>query len=337
MHSEITKRRLNILGRSITEIENLLSQGADINITTHMGDNALFFSDSETTQYLISKGINLNHTNKQNETALFHSKKSAINVLLENHFNINHLNNQQQNALFFVEDAESLQILLDSGININQIDSEGNNALMFLLPVLEENEEAGIIIDIFIKNGIDINQTNNQNQNLLFIGGYQYAEIFIRNGIDINHIDDNGNNILLYTLSQAFYSNNLNMCKLLLDHKIDFDQPNDDEEIALFYANTKDICKLLIQAGADTSNRKILFKHVANNNMDTTDYLITHGLDVNVTDFRGNKLIFVSPSLDMSKLLLSHSITLDEWDLRNADPETLQYINNKIPQSDIKP
>jgi len=329
MHHEIQKRRLNIIGRDLENTKSFIEQGADINTQTSLGDNALFFSDSETTSYLIEKGIDINHTNKQGETAIFHSEKEALKVLLNAGLDVNHTNNYKQNALFFVNDLESIDTLVKSGININQIDSFGNNALMTLLPILEENEERFNILDYYFEHGLDINQVNNEGYNLLFVGGYQYAKYFIDNGIDINQIDNSGDSVLLFTLRKGFYVNNLKMVKLLVEHNIDINIPNDEDEIPLYYANTPEICEVLIKAGADISNKNILFKHVSNNNIRTVQFLLENGFDINQTDYRGNKLLSKSKSFEMSVFLIDNGITYDEWDLKNCEQDVLDYIKNK--------
>lgn len=329
MHSEIQKRRLNIIGRDLNNTKSFIEQGADINTQTSLGDNALFFSDAETTSYLIDKGIDINHTNKQGETAIFHSEKEALKVLINAGLDVNHTNNHKQNALFFVNDLESIDILVQAGININQIDSFGNNALMTLLPVLEENEERFHILDYYFENGLNINQVNNKGYNLLFVGGYQYAKYFIEKGIDINQIDNSGDSVLLFTLRKGFYVNNLKMVKLLIEHNIDINIPNDEDEIPLYYANTPEICEILIKAGADISNKNILFKHVFNNNIRTVQFLLENGFDINQTDYRGNKLLSKSKSFEMSVFLIDNGITYDEWDLKNCEPDVLDYIKNR--------
>lgn len=64
------------------------------------------------------------------------------------------------------------------------------------------------------------------------------------------------------------------MVKLLVEHNIDINIPNDEDEVPLYYANTPEICEALIKAGADISNKNILFKHVANNNIRTVQFLL---------------------------------------------------------------
>lgn len=329
MHSEIQKRRLNIIGRDLENTKKFIAQGADINTETSLGDNALFFSDAETTSYLIEQGININHANKQGETAIFHSEKDALKVLLNAGLKVNHTNLYNQNALFFVNDLESIDILVKAGISINHVDSLGNNALMTLLPILEENEERFQIIDYFLEHGLNINQVNHKGHNLLFVGGYQYAKIFIDEGIDINQIDSEGDSILLFTLKKGYYAKNLNMVKLLTENNIDVNTPNDEDEIPLYYANTPEICDILIKAGADISNKNILFKHVANNNFNTVQFLLNNGFNINQTDYRGNKLLFKSNSFEMSVFLIESGITYDEWDLKTCEQDVLDYIKNR--------
>lgn len=329
MHSEIQKRRLNIIGRDLENTKNFIEQGADINTETSLGDNALFFSDAETTSYLIKQGINLNHENRQGETAIFHSEKYALKMLLNAGLNVNHLNNYKQNALFFVSDLESIDILVNAGININQIDSFGNNALMTLLPILEENEERFHILDYYFEHGLNINQVNNEGYNLLFVGGYQYAKYFIDKDIDINQIDNSGDSVLMFTLRKGFYVDNLKMVKLLVENNIDINIPNDEDEIPLYYANTPEICEVLLKAGADISNKNILFKHVANNNINTVKFLLNNGFDINQTDYRGNKLLFKSNDFEMSVFLIENGITYDDWDLKNCEQDVLDYIENR--------
>ena len=93
----------------------------------------------------------------------------------------------------------------------------------------------------------------------------------------------------------AVKSGTVKIVEYLLLHGADPNLSNKYAETPLFIAATKgiywmDIIKLLVEGNADVNScnndgRSALFMAVMDENIPTTEYLATHGADLNVTDF----------------------------------------------------
>lgn len=174
---------------------HLLLNFVDFNMTDTGGQNALFDSNPEMTEYLLNKGVNINQIDIFNETALFGAlsfEKSKI--LIDGGIDKSHQNHLNETALFNCGDIKKLKLLVESGFDVNH-KNKNNETVLFLADTLEK-------VDYLISKGIDLNVKSNRGYNALLSMSIDVSERMIESGISIEDYPSD-----LEELKKMFYFN----------------------------------------------------------------------------------------------------------------------------------
>ena len=148
-----------LMAADVADAEYLLDHGADVNLGTHGGNNALFGADSAKAELLLNRGANIEATNWQNETPLIYNCKyrqgDAVRTLLQHYSNRNSLASESTVALLFAVSGSSLetvQALLHAGADAGVVDLNGNSIL-----TLSEEGNDPRVFEWLLGQPIDIN------------------------------------------------------------------------------------------------------------------------------------------------------------------------------------
>lgn len=240
----------------------------DVNETNEYGSNALITDDLEKIKWLIKQGININ--NQPAFPAVFeHEDNPEIQkYLIENGADINTGDNY--GLITFVKDINIIKLLIDKDIDINRKDYEGNN---YLYGANMEKTE------VLIKAGIDIHNVNNNGDTILFNITNETVDLFL-NKVNINHCNNYGRNA-------AFYSNDNNALKKLIEAGLDMNKPDNDGRYCFFFCSYPDILKTMLYH-CDDINKKdndgnnVLFYYGEHTDKELVDILLINGVDTKI-------------------------------------------------------
>jgi hypothetical protein len=182
-------------------------------------------SNIETVKLLLEHGANPNLKDIDRWTALMmasrHSNNDSnietVKLLLEHGLNPNLKDNDGWTALIYASkysnngsNIETVKLLLEHGANPNLKGNYGWTALMYALLQLNDN-----VIDAMM----------------------EIINLFIKYDYDLNIQDNEGNTILMQILNRQII--NINIVKTLLNHSININIKNKNNETALIIASKK--------------------------------------------------------------------------------------------------
>jgi len=267
-------------------IELLLTNGAEINATSHSGDTPLqyaayvdnkdiielllqkgakianlhiasYMGDLEKAETFINESVDINaldgHGYSPLHYAVQNNQKEAIELLIAKGADVNVKGWQGQTPLDIAVnrgDKDIAELLLNKGADANSADNRGNTLLH--RAALKGQED---LFELLIDKGADINAKNNNGQTPLDIAvnlGYKdIAELLLNKGANINSVDNRGNTLLHH----AAQNDKRDVAELLIDKGADINAKNNKDKTPLHYAvkagNVK-IVELLISRGANT-------------------------------------------------------------------------------------
>lgn len=142
--------------------EELINYGADIQVQTDTGENALQVAclkcSENAANSLLQKGIHVDHKDHNGRTALesaaFHGCVGIVSALLDNPFtNVNDADSSGRTALFVALEARGpeavINMLLDKGADVNHEDNQGMTPLMVAATV-------GKDCQVLLQHGADV-------------------------------------------------------------------------------------------------------------------------------------------------------------------------------------
>ena len=255
-------------------------------------------------------------------TALYYEQNEILKYLVEHGGDYNVKNNYGVPLLVIAiqskNDAIVEYLLRKPNININEKMTCGYSAFMTAVNI-NNSDMVELILDYADDNNIpvDINEkdasgnyplTNaiNRNNFDMVVSLMKYG---IKNKIDMNLIDING-----YSLLYLSYKQNYMKIFKYLSVYLDINQ-------------------------VDCTCQSIIFYAVNYNDIDTVEYLISHGADLNIRDRNNNSIIdyaiFNSNTKLLDILLRKDNILLNEYNSRGETP-LISLIKNKKFSKGVK-
>lgn len=314
------------MSRNIKDIKlakKLIDRGANINISNSSGDTPLSLAIEnnylEFTNFLLNKGANLEFVNRDGETLLFKavakSRRKIVSILIDRGLNVNIRNNANQTAVFKVfqnknyeEKQPILELLVAKGAEIDIKDSYNRSLLSYMAG---DRNFSSAVIELLLSKGLEVDTVDNQGYTPLSYAAnrsnWQIAKILINNGANVDSkVALNG----LTPIFKAVGENNLEIVKLLIDHQADLNIiDNQGNTLLMTVFNrkngfNKEMFQLLTEHGLDINAQNnqgntllSLFidknYHYRNSKhkLETIEYLIANGADVNLKDLQGRSIL----------------------------------------------
>ena len=260
-------------------INVLLNAGADPNIADADGDTWLHYAarnycHMEVVQAIISHGVDVNITNKMNITALMIACKEG--------------------------NKEAINVLLNAGADHNIADAYGHTWLHYAARNYRQPE----VLQTIINHGVDVNVTNEHKITALMLacekGNKDVINILLDAGADHNITDAYGDTWLHYAARNYWHPEVLHS---LISHGVGVNATNRKNITAFMTAcakGNKDIINVLLNAGADPdkadTDGDTCLHYAARHycHMEVVQALISHGIDVNVTNKKNVTSLMIS-------------------------------------------
>ena len=310
----------------------------------------------------IEKGFDINTKNNNGETLLFsfHShncselKQSMIRYLIENQNADINIQNKDGISLLMLcvkkyskIDLDTIQYLVEE--KKCSLDLKDNNGNTILMHALNQSEQQ--FYEYFLDKCQDFEQKNNYGMNLLMSAvknvNLETVKKLIEKGISINDVDNEGRNALFYILKDPSYvpvvtkvlalgsrfSNTIDNFKYLIENGIDINCEDSEGKTIIYYIdNNLDLMKFAVEHGADVHHldhegRTVLFYL---NDLATTKYVISKGVDASIRDKNGNTAVFSRENLPISLLLylVKQGADINEYSFRARSDYSFNYTFN---------
>lgn len=247
----------------------------------------------------------------------------------------NKLTHDGRTYIFWAAYKNNIQIvkhLLNNGAKTDVIDDKGYSLLNFTAVGGVTNTK---LYDLLISKGTNVlKETTPKGANALLLiasslKDLKMVDYFTDKGIDINTTDENGNGIFNY----ASRKDNRKILELLIKKGLPYKKINNNGGNAMLFAtkgsrkgyNSLEYFKYLENLGINPNitNKKgeTPLHNLASRNKDieTLQYFISKGVDVNQTDSKG----------DNALLLSSHRNSLDVISLFTEKIKNINYVNKK--------
>jgi ankyrin repeat protein len=342
-------------------VKVLLEQGANINLTDKVGQNALHYAlensnvNMRIVKLLIDKGIDAKARDDKGRTPLnLCCKKGhydALVMLLNHGLDVKVVTEKKVNLLHTIfrpdkPNEEMVSLLINARAYVNDKDFSGRTALHYAckydFDLLKEST----------RSGGDVNATHNYEKSILYqtiLSDISYEKIIfflLENGASVNAEDSQNRSILDY----AVFRRNYNCIRVLLDHGADVNAVCDFGRTALHAAFEKElspdveVIQLLLSHGVDVNKRdknkktaldyavtcpglhhvvKILFDATAHDQLISTDYVTSLQYAV----YNGNCFAV--------KLFLEDGLDLDKIDVNNEEYPLYFAVENQHLRTDL--
>jgi ankyrin repeat protein len=284
---------------TVTDIENWLQTGVDINARNSMGNTILMqasmFSRGEIVRALLDAGADINIRNNAGTTVLTFAASNmfvasdVLSVLVEAGCNVNTRTEDGSTALMTAAvsgNYAAISFLIQAGANLNAQDSEGVTALMFALKGLEPK-----VAIAFLNAGADVNLIDKSGYTALMLAtqrndiSFGLVFMFTQAGADVNARDQYGRTALMFAAANHSYPESITA---------------------------------LTQAGADVNSRTeggltpLMFAANSNPNPEVIVTLLKAGADATLPNSEGKK------ALDYAKENSALKGTDAYWQLNDA-------------------
>ena len=261
----------------------LIDKGADVNFKDMNDVTPLHFAcmsgNLEIIKYMVKKGAKVNAVSKAGNRPLSWSvvknQVEAIKFLKVNNADISYTNENGQNLLFAAagrRGKESLELLLSYGLDINSKDKYNNTPLTSAVRGGKE------MVEFLLKNGADPAPEECMNGNTCKIEGRT-------------------------PLHNAMYTNDVEVVKLLIDHKAPLNIQDEDGITPLIIAirnGSTEIVKVLLEKGADVNLKENVLGqaplHIAASKgyLGIVELLLDKGVSLNSKDNEGNNALYLA-------------------------------------------
>ena len=204
--------------KSAKEIEDLIQQGADVDVQVNKDKTALmiasYFGREDVVRILLGAGADVNIKGDDGWTALMIAVESGHKEIVE--------------------------MLLDRGADVNQKNEHSTTALMIASYWGRED-----VVGILLEGGADVHQKDNDGETALMNAsekGYKgVVEMLLQNGADVHQKDNDGETALM----KATYKGSNDIVQMLLEKGADVHQKNNDGRTALMKATDKETKKVI--------------------------------------------------------------------------------------------
>ena len=289
-NSEITPLSLALENNYLEFSNFLLNEGADYNVVYSNGETLLFKAVEkgrrQIVKLLLNRGIDLNTRNNVNQTAIFKvfenrnygEKQAILELLIAKGAKIDILDNYNRTLLSYVAGDKNvshstINLLLDKGLEVNTIDNEGYSPLSYA--VNRSNWQAAKIL---IDNGADVDIKVALNEltpifKAVIENNLEITKLLIDKKADLNRVNNQGNTILMHTFNRR-KGINKEIFELLIANNLDINAQNNNGDTML---------SLFIDSNNYYRNPRY--------KIETIDYLIAKGADVNVKDKKGRSIL----------------------------------------------
>ncbi|NOR46379.1 MAG: hypothetical protein GQ534_12410 [Candidatus Delongbacteria bacterium] len=288
----------------------LIDKGADVNFKDMNDVTPLHFAcmsgNLEIVKYMVKKGAEVNAVSKAGNRpvswSVVRNQVEAIKFLKENKADVSYINENGQNLLFAAagrKAKESFKLLLSYGLDINSKDKYNNT------PIRNAVYSGKDMVEFLLTNGSDPAPKECMNGNTCKIEGRT-------------------------PLHNAMYTNDVEVVKLLIDHKAPVDIQDKDGTTSLILAirnGSTEIVTVLLENNANPNLQENVLGqaplHIAASKgyLGIVELLLENGAKLNSEDNKGNNALYLATfhkNKDVVKSLL----------LKGADIKDLKTLNN---------
>ncbi|ORY26004.1 ankyrin, partial [Neocallimastix californiae] len=194
------------------------------------------------------------------------------------------------------------------------------------------------IIKYLMENGADPNIGNHSGQTVLMLASefnnIELVKYLVKHHTQINAVDDDNNTALIIACGY----NNYEIAEYLIQQGALTDIINNDSYSALMYAcrrNNFRLVKLLVEGFKieqfnGTESLKIAFE---NKNIEIIQFLIEHGIDVNILNYTKYQILFSSQldnDIKIGKFLIESGVDINKKDEHGLTPLMYACESNKL-------
>ena len=214
-------------------------------------------------RYILSKDLDLNDEKLFGYLPLHIAVEAdnieIIKLFLDHGADINAVDGMKQNCLFKTYNIETAKYLIEHGANVNQIDEYGAIPLFNVTWYYD-------LAKLYIESGSDIHHKDENGCPILFRtimnNNYKLLKyLIVEKSIDVNDTCQNDINSLIWFIIIRRKEKNVNIVKLLIEHKININHHDKYKNTALHYAvkydSKKELIKLLLDNGAKVDIKNI--------------------------------------------------------------------------------
>ena len=187
--------------KSAKEIEDLIQQGAYVDIENKKGNTALMIASEngykDVVEVLIQNGAS--HRTSSLWKAAERGHKEIVEMLLEGGANVNGKSGFGDTALMKASEKgykEVVEMLLSNGADVNQKNDWGTTALICASIVGHKD-----VVELLLENGADVNQKDNYGMTALMLaserGRLDVVNILLEGGADVRQKDKYGKTALM--------------------------------------------------------------------------------------------------------------------------------------------
>ncbi|XP_056007575.1 uncharacterized protein LOC125666226 isoform X2 [Ostrea edulis] len=291
-----------------TAVQQLLQNGADINVYDNEGFNPLHIACKEghhsTVQILLNNGANINLYRNTGASPLYiacgKGHDSTVHLLLNNGADINLCQNDGISPLYIAcQNGHDItvQLLLNNGADINLCMNEGFSPLHIAC-----NKGHDSTVQLFLNHGTDINLCMNEGFSPLYIACYKghdsTVQLLLNNGADINLCRNEGDSPLYIACEKGHDST----VQLLLNNGADINLCKKNGVTPLYIACYKghdSTIQLLLNNGANINLCKKngvspLYIACQNGHDNTVQLLLNNGADINLCTNNGASPLYIA-------------------------------------------
>ncbi|XP_018569762.1 uncharacterized protein LOC108909819 [Anoplophora glabripennis] len=307
-------------------VKCLVERGADINARSNDGSTALHlisgYDRLSTVTYLVEHGADVNVKDNDGNTPIHLAAKcgrlDTVKYLITRGSHLNACTNKNSTPLHLGTKYgrwDTVRYLVEHGTGVNVKDNDGKTSLHLAAEYGRLD-----IVKYLIAQGAHLNDGTNDGKTVLHLAAkhqkWDAVKCLVEHGVNINVKDYDGNTIL----HLAADCDKLDVVKYVVEHGANINVRANDGSAALHLVAGYN---RLNTGKCDTSQRSA----AEYDRLNTADYLMEHGADINVKDNDGNTVLHLAAEfgrLDTVKYLLAQGATVD---VRNNNGWTVLHLS----------